>query len=264
MVTDIYTSAADVRAAARSGRFTGHTAGQAPGIVQGNVVILPATYADDFAHYCAENPKPCPLLGRSAPGDPSLPDLGQSIDIRGDLPSYRVFRHGRSIGDVGDITELWRDDFVTFVLGCSFSFEEALMAAGLSLRHIEQDTTVPMYRSAIPTLEAGPFGGAMVVSMRPFTPDDAKRAATITARFPHAHGAPVHVGDPATIGIANLDEPDFGDRAVLRDGEVPLFWACGVTPQVALENAKPEVCITHTPGAMLVTDLKNSDLMTAD
>ena len=182
--------------------------------------------------------------------------------MRSDLPSYRIFHDGRYAGDSGDITGLWRDDFVAFVLGCSFSFEEALMASGLSLRHIEQDTTVPMYRSAIPTREAGPFGGPMVVSMRPFTPVDAGLAEIITARFPHAHGAPVQIGDPAAIGIMNLNKPDFGDRAVLRDGEIPVFWACGVTPQVALERAKPEICITHTPGAMLVTDLKNSDLMT--
>ncbi len=261
---ELYSSPVDLRMAARSGRHTGHTAGQAPGFVQGNVVILPSTYADDFARYCAANPKPCPLLGRSAPGDPALPGLGEEIDIRGDLPSYRVFRDGQNTGDVADIADVWRDDLVTFVLGCSFSFEEALVAAGLSLRHIEQDTTVPMYRSTIPTREAGPFGGPMVVSMRPFAPDDAKHAAATTARFPHAHGAPVHTGNPAKIGIADLDEPDFGDRAVLRDGEVPLFWACGVTPQVALERARPKICITHTPGAMLVTDLRNSDLMAAD
>lgn len=227
------------------------------------MVILPQTFADDFARYCAENPKPCPLLGQSAPGDPALRTLGTGIDIRTDLPSYRVFRDGRNTGDVGDVKDQWRGDFVTFVLGCSFSFEEALIASGLSLRHIDQDTTVPMYRSSVPTREAGPFGGPMVVSMRPFAPDDAVRAETITARFPHAHGAPVHRGDPAEIGIVDLDRPDFGDRAALRDGEVPLFWACGVTPQVALERAKPEICITHTPGAMLITDLKNSDLMTS-
>ncbi|MEM7121261.1 MAG: putative hydro-lyase [Pseudomonadota bacterium] len=261
-MTELFATSEELRSAARAGRHTGHTAGQAPGFVQGNVVILPSNYADDFARYCQENPKPCPLLGQAERGDPALPDLGEAIDIRGDLPSYRVFRHGRRNGDVSDISDLWRDDFVTFVLGCSFSFEEALMEAGLSLRHIEQDTTVPMYRSRILTREAGPFGGPMVVSMRPFTPDDAKRAATITGRFPHAHGAPVHIGKPAEIGIAALDEPDFGDRAALRPGEVPLFWACGVTPQVALERARPEICITHTPGAMLVTDLKNAELMT--
>lgn len=263
-MTEICATPSQLRMAARNGRHTGHTAGQAPGYVQGNVVILPQRYAGDFAQYCAANPRPCPLLGQSAPGDPSLPDLGEAIDIRSDLPSYRVFRHGQSTGDVGQVADVWHDDFVTFVLGCSFSFEEALMAAGLSLRHIEQDTTVPMYRSTIATCEAGPFGGPMVVSMRPFVPDDAERAKTITARFPHAHGAPLHAGEPAKIGISNLDKPDFGDRAVMRDGKVPLFWACGVTPQVALERARPEICITHTPGAMLVTDLKNTDLMTAD
>ena len=254
---------ADPRAARRAIRAGAHltqTAGLAPGYVQGNVCILPREYADDFFVYCQRNPKPCPLLAASDPGDPALPALGADLDIRTDVPSYRVFRDGEYVEDVRDIRDLWRGDLVAFVLGCSFSFEEALLDAGVPLRHIAEGKGVPMYLTSIETAPAGPFRGGMVVSMRPFTPADAIRAVQITTRFPTVHGAPVHLGKPELIGIEDLARPWVGDATEVRDDELPVFWACGVTPQSAVRHARPPLCITHTPGHMLVTDLKNASL----
>ena len=232
----------------------------APGYVQGNLVILPVGLAADFASYCQRNQKPCPLLAASDPGDPRSPTLAEDLDIRTDVPRYRVFRDGKAVDEPTDISALWRDDLVAFVLGCSFSFEHALMHDGLPLRHVAQATGVPMYRSNIDTLPAGPFRGKMMVSMRPFKAADAIRAIQITSRFPAVHGAPVHIGDPALIGIADIDRPDEGDRVEVRDDEIPVFWACGVTPQIAVEQARPPLCITHKPGAMVITDLLVSQL----
>ncbi len=250
------------RAIIRSGAYTGHTAGVAPDYVQGNLCILPKDLALDFATFCQRNPKPCPLIGMSAPGDPSLPDLGD-IDIRTDVPCYRVFRNGRLVDEPTAIGACWSDDLVAFVLGCSLSFEGPLMAAGIRLQHVERDVTVPMYRTSIDCVPAGPFKGKMVVSMRPMRPADAIRAVQITSRFPAVHGAPVHLGLPEAIGIADLALPDFGDPPEIRPGEIPVFWACGVTPQVAVEAARPALCITHKPGAMLITDRLNSALATS-
>ncbi len=249
-----------VRQRARQGELTGQTSGYAPGMVQGNLAILPKTYADDFLRFCQLNPKPCPIIGMSAPGDPALPMLGGDIDIRSDVPMYRVFENGACVEECETISHRWRDDLVAFVLGCSFSFEEALLEAGLSLRHIDKGVNVPMYKTNIETRPAGPFTGPLVVSMRPFKPADAIRAIQITSRFPNVHGAPVHFGDPAAIGISDLMQPHYGDVPTLNDGEVPVFWACGVTPQAIVECAKPSLCITHTPGCMLVTDLLNAEL----
>jgi uncharacterized protein YcsI (UPF0317 family) len=249
-----------VRRAVRSGAHTGHTAGLAPGYVQGNVCILPREFADDFFVFCQRNPKPCPLLGATDPGDPRLPALAADLDIRTDVPSYRVFRDGEYVEDVGDIRSLWRDDLVAFVLGCSFSFEEALIEAGLPLRYVEQGKNVPMFLTNIDTAPAGPFRGKMVVSMRPFTPADAIRAIQVTTRFPTVHGAPVHLGNPELIGIEDINQPWVGDPTEVRANEIPLFWACGVTPQSVVRNARPPLCITHTPGHMIVTDLKNASL----
>lgn len=244
----------------RRGDFQGQTAGATPGIVQGNVAILPADWAEDFVRFCRLNPKPCPLIGLGEPGDPRLPELGEDIDISTDVPMYRVFRDGVAVEDVPDIRHLWQDDFVAFVLGCSFSFEEALIQAGLPMRHIEQGTEVPMFRTNIETRPAGRYHGPTVVSMRPLTPAHAIRAIQITSRFPNVHGAPIHFGDPAAIGIADVHKPDFGETVPVLEGEVPVFWACGVTPQAIVEKAKPPICITHKPGYMLVTELANAEL----
>ncbi|MEQ8816138.1 MAG: putative hydro-lyase [Thalassobaculum sp.] len=249
----------DARAAARSGRHRGQTAGMAPGFVQGNLVILPERWAFDFLRFCVRNPRPCPVIGVGEPGDPGIPALGADIDLRSDVPRYRVWRDGALTDEPHDIAGLWRDDLVAFVLGCSFSFEEALVSAGLRLRHVDSGRNVSMYRTSLPTEPAGPFRGPTVVSMRPFRPADALRAAQITARFPSVHGAPIHIGDPAAIGIRDLGAPDYGDAVEIEPGETPVFWACGVTPQAALQAAGVDFCITHAPGCMLVTDRLNAE-----
>ena len=236
----------------RSGQHTGHTAGMARGRLQGNLAILPKELAIDFAIFCHRNPKPCPVVAMTAPGDPKLPDMGDDVDIRTDAPSYNIYRDGALAEQTTDILAHWRDDFVGFVLGCSFSFEDALAKAGIPLRHQEMDVTCPMYRTTIACRPVGPFSGNTVVSMRPMSPADALRAVEITSRFRAAHGAPVHLGDPEAIGIKDLDSPDWGDPVRLKPGELPVFWACGVTPQLVLETAKPPICITHTPGSMLI------------
>ena len=244
----------------RSGAYTGQTSALGPGIVQGNVAVLPGDWADEFLHFCRRNPKPCTPIAVSEPGDPMLPELGDDIDIRTDVPAYRVFMDGKPVAETTDLHDWWRDDLVTFVLGCSFSFEHALVQAGLRLRHWDAGTTVPMYKTNIETAATPRFSGPTVVSMRPFSPADAIRAIQTTSRYPSVHGAPIHFGDPAAIGIADIDAPDYGDAVEIRAGEVPVFWACGVTPQAVIERAKPPLCITHKPGSMLITDLPNSSL----
>ena len=227
------------RAAIRSGDWTSHTSGLADGHVQGNVVILPELLANDFLRYCQRNPKPCPLLAVSEPGEALLPSLGADMDIRTDLPRYRVWRESVQAEQPTDIKALWRNDFVTFVIGCSFSFEKALLEAGVALRHIAQNRNVAMYRSNMATAPAGVFKGPMVVSIRPLKAADAIRAIQITSRFPNVLGAPVHIGNPALIGIADLAKPDYGDAVDVLPDEIPVFWACGVTPQAAIAQARP-------------------------
>ena len=248
------------RARIRAGALRGQTSGLAPGFVQANLVILPAALAPDFRRFCALNPKPCPLLAESAPGDPRLPALGADIDVRTDLPLYRIWRGGELAGETHDIVAHWRGDLTAFALGCSFSFEEALMAEGLEVRNAALGRNVPMYRTLVQCAPAGPFSGPLVVSMRPFKAADAIRAVEITARYPRVHGAPVHIGRPDLIGIKDLARPDYGDAVPVHDDELPLFWACGVTPQAALAAARPDFAITHAPGAMLITDLRNAEL----
>lgn len=251
---------AALRQRIRAGEHTGNTSGCAPGFVQCNIVILPEAWANDFLRFCQANPKPCPLIAvAAAPGDPALPPLGD-IDIRTDVPRYRLFRSGVFETELSDLSALWQPDLVTFALGCSFSFEEALIADGLDVRNVSEGVNVPMYRTDLPCTAAGPFAGNMVVSMRPMRAADAIRAVQICTRFPSVHGAPVHLGDPALIGITDINRPDYGDPVTIAAGELPVFWACGVTPQVALEQAKPPLAITHSPGCMLVTDLRNSQL----
>jgi uncharacterized protein YcsI (UPF0317 family) len=244
-----------LRAEIRAGRLTAPTSGLAPGCLQANLAILPAALAADFLLYCTRNPKPCPLLAVSDAGDPALPGLGADIDVRRDLPGYRVFRDGRHADTLADIAAIWRDDFVTFAIGCSFSFEDALRRAGIPVRNIDAGRNVPMYATDLETRRAGVFGGPLVVTMRSFAPADAIRAIVLSERYPLAHGAPVHIGDPAQIGIADLHAPDFGDPPAIAEGDIPVFWACGVTPQTAIALARPEIAITHDPGRMLVTDL---------
>ncbi|HYW77502.1 MAG TPA: putative hydro-lyase [Gammaproteobacteria bacterium] len=242
----------------RSGAHTDHTSGFAPGFAQGNVVIMPETAAGEFLRFCQRNPRPCPLLAVSDPGDPMLPELGRDIDIRTDVPRYRVFRHGRSVDKPTDIRQLWQDDWVTFILGCSFTFEEALIDAGIPLRHVAQGRNVAMYSTSIPTRPAGRFSGPLVVSMRPMKAADAIRAVRITAQFSTSHGAPVHLGDPKLIGIERIEDPDWGDPVTINKDELPVFWACGVTPQTVIQQADLDVCITHDPGCMLVTDVRHT------
>ena len=243
----------------RGGRDVTSTAGVAPGFVQGNLAIIPEKLAASFHRFCQLNPKPCPIIGMSEVGDPRIPALGIDLDIRTDLPRYRVWRDGELVEEPTDIMAHWRSDLVAFVIGCSFSFEEALMADGLSIRHIEEGRNVPMYRTSVPCEPAGPFSGPLVVSMRPFRPADAIRAIQITTRFPAVHGAPVHFDKPEQIGIADLSKPDYGDSVTIAPDEVPVFWACGVTPQSVILESRPEFAITHAPGCMLVTDLRNSE-----
>ena len=252
-----------LRQAIRNRHFTGQTAGQCRGYTQGNLAVLPAAFAADFKRYCELNPKPCPIIGVSEAGSARVPKLGIDLDIRTDISAYLWWENGEYVRDVAGISDLWRDDFVAFVLGCSFSFEEALMEQGIALRHIDQGKNVGMWRTNIETAQAGPFGGPMVVSMRPIRQADVERAVEITGRFPNVHGAPVHVGTPAKIGIADIMRPDFGDAIEIKPGEVPVFWACGVTPQSAIRSAKPPVSITHKPGCMLVTDVRNAELAVA-
>jgi uncharacterized protein YcsI (UPF0317 family) len=250
----------EARQAIRAGRWTNHTAGLAKGYVQGNLVILPKALASDFLQYCQRNPKPCPLLAVGNPGDYKLPTLGADLDVRGDVPRYRVWRGAELIEEPRDIRALWREDFVSFVIGCSFSFEQALLESGVPLRHVAEGKNVAMFKSNIATESAGPFAGPMVVSMRPLKAADAIRAIQITSRFPNVHGAPVHIGDPSLIGIKDLQAPDYGEAVHIAADEIPVFWACGVTPQAAVAQARPEICITHAPGYMLVTDLLNHQL----
>jgi uncharacterized protein YcsI (UPF0317 family) len=249
-----------VRLAARERRLAGHTSSLAPGFVQGNLAILPASLADDFLRFCQRNPKPCPVLGIGEPGRPHMPELGADLDLRRDIPRYRVWRHGELVEEPMDIAHVWREDLVAFVLGCSFTFEHALLEEGIPLRHVAQGRNVAMWRTSLACAPAGPFAGPIVVSMRPFRPAAAIRAIQVTTRFPGVHGAPVHIGHPHLIGIEDLARPDYGDAVEVMPDEIPLFWACGVTPQAAIALAKPDLAITHAPGCMLVTDLRNSAL----
>ncbi len=253
-------SAAHVRATIRAGDYDGPTAGVARGFAQANLVIVPANVADAFEEFCRLNAQACPLLERLPPGEPVPRAMASDADLRTDVPRYRVFRDGQPQDDEPrDIVDLWRDDSVAFLLGCSFTFENALEAAGLALRHIKLGRNVPMYRTNRPCTVAEPFSGWLVVSMRPFEPEAVEQVIAVTERYPRMHGAPVHVGDPAALGIADVMRPDFGDAVPIREGEVPVFWACGVTPQLALEQARLDWAVTHSPGCMFITDRSDEE-----
>ncbi len=248
-----------VRLAARSGEFTGPTSGLAMGYVQANLVVVPREIAYDFLLFCQRNPKPCPLLEVTETGSAEPARIAPGADLRTDLPAYRIYRNG-ILEEIYDISQHWQDDFVAFLLGCSFTFENALFQAGLPVRHMEKGCNVPMYLTNILCQSAGIFAGNMTVSMRPMTPQQAIRAVEICKRFPKAHGTPVHIGNPGEIGIPDVTTPDFGDRVDIRPGELPVFWACGVTPQGVAMAAKPPLLITHKPGHMFVSDLRDVDI----
>ncbi len=250
----------ELRHQVRSGQFRQPTSGYCGAYAQANLVILPQAHADDFLRFCQRNQRACPLLAVGEPGQWKLAALGADMDLRTDVPGYNVYREGQLSAQPSTLHELWRDDLVVFAIGCSFSFEQMLMDAGIALRHVEQRRNVAMYRSNIANIAAGPFGGNMVVSMRPMKARDAIRAIQITSRFPAVHGAPVHLGDPALIGIADLAKPDYGDAVEIGADELPVFWACGVTPQEALRGAALPLVITHQPGFMLVSDIPNASL----
>lgn len=252
----------EIRALIRKGKWEKPTAGVAMGYAQANLVILPQRHAFDFLLFCQRNPKPCPLLEVLEPGKFLTAFLCKDADIRTDIPMYNVYRKGKLERTIRNIRSLWKNDFVTFLLGCSFSFEEALLRSKIPIRHIEENKNVPMFITNIPCKPAGVFRGPMVVTMRPIPPDKVTRAVQITARYASVHGAPVHIGDPSAIGIENLKKPDFGDPVTVRKGEVPVFWACGVTPQAVVMEAKPDLCITHTPGHMFISDVLNEELAT--
>lgn len=250
----------EVRQLIRKGQITGPTAGMAASYAQANLVILKKESAFDFLLFCQRNQKPCPVLDVTEAGSPVPAIAAPGADIRTDFPKYRIYERGVLAEEVTDITPYWKDDFVGFLIGCSFSFEQALINHQIPVRHIEEGSNVPMYKTDIDCVPAGPFSGKMVVSMRPVPERQAVRAAQVTSRFPAVHGGPVHIGNPKGIGISDLDKPDFGDAVTVREGEVPVFWACGVTPQAVVMEAKPDIVITHSPGHMLITDIENESL----
>jgi uncharacterized protein YcsI (UPF0317 family) len=259
-----FTDPRELRAAIRAGRFTGPTTGQCAGFVQTNVVIVPAEAADEFAEFCQLNSQACPLVYRGAAGVASLPGVAADADLRTDVPRYRIFCDGKpEAHEPTDIRSLWRDDLVGFLLGCSFTFETALERAGLVVRHIHEGRNVPMFRTNRPCRAAGRFAGPLVVSMRPYRAEQIDAVRDVTAQYPTMHGAPVHIGDPAALGIADLMNPDFGDAVTISPDEAPVFWACGVTPQLALLAARLDLAITHAPGCMFVTDLHDDQFRSA-
>ena len=251
---------AQVRALIRSGEITVPTSGMCPGYAQANLVVLPKDLAYDFLLFAQRNPKPCPILEVSDVGSRTLKKIAPGSDIATDIPKYRVYEHGVLTGEYTDVSHLWREDLVSFLIGCSFSFESELIEAGIEMRHNTMGCNVPMYITNIPCEPAGVFHGNMVVSMRPIPYEQVVKSVTVTAAIPSVHGAPVHIGAPAQIGIQDLNHTDFGDPVPVKPGEVPVFWACGVTPQSAVMASKPPFVITHAPGHMLITDVKNVEL----
>lgn len=250
-------SAAEVRAMIRANQLIKPTSGMAKGFTQANLAILKKELAFEFLLFCQRNPKPCPVLDVTEPGSPIPQLVAPDADLRTDIPKYRIYRHGELVEEVTNIVQYWEDDMVAFLLGCSFTFEHPLMNNGITVRHIEQDCNVSMYKTNIPCVKAGRFEGPMVVSMRPIPEKDIVRAVQVTSRFPAVHGAPIHIGNPAGIGISNIDNPDFGDPVTIKPGEVPVFWACGATPQAVAMQVKPELMITHAPGHMFITDVRD-------
>ena len=251
---------AAVRAQIREGHFTGQTSGLCNGYAQANLVTLPRDIAYDFLLFTQRNPRPCPLLEVSDTGSRLLQQIAPGADIATDLPKYRIYEHGVLTGEYTDVVKFWRKDFVSFLIGCSFSFEGELLAADVPVRQIEEGKNVPMYNTNIPCKPAGIFHGNLVVSMRPIPHALIPKAVLITGQMPKVHGAPIQIGAPEAIGITDLEHPDYGEMVTIRPGEVPVFWPCGVTPQNIIMSSRPEFVITHAPGHMLITDVKNVNL----
>jgi len=250
----------EIRHLIRKGKWDKPTAGVSMGYAQANLVILPQKYAFDFLLFCQRNSKPCPLLEVLEPGEFMTKFLSLDADIRTDIPRYHIYQKGKLLKTVKKITSFWKSDFVSFLLGCSFSFEEAMLRASIPVRHIEENKNVPMFISSIPCKPAGVFHGPLVVTMRPIPSDKVTQAVQITSRYASVHGAPIHIGDPSTIGIKDLRKPDFGDPVTIKRKEIPVFWACGVTPQAVVMKTRPDLCITHAPGHMFISDLLNEEL----
>ena len=250
----------EIRRDIREGRIKGVTAGLGQGYVQANLAVLPREQAYDFLLFCQRNPKPCPLVEVTDVGSPEPKGVAPGADLRSDIPSYRIYKDGVLADEVTDVTPYWRDDLVAFLLGCSFTFEWAMLDAGIKLWHIEHGRNVAMYRTSIECRPAGAFHGPMVVSMRPIPAADLPKAVTSSARFPATHGSPVHIGDPAALGIDDIAKPHYGDAQEFKPGDVPVFWACGVTPQAVALASKPPFMITHSPGCMFISDVPNSSL----
>ncbi|GAB3497496.1 putative hydro-lyase [Amycolatopsis cihanbeyliensis] len=254
------TDPARLRQRARSGSWTGATAGACAGYLQANLVILGGREAEGFARLCRANPTPLPLLERTRPGQYTGLRTALRADLRTDAPAYHVHRHGVFEAEVTSVEDLWREDFVAFLLGCSYTAEAALLGAGVRLRHVTEGLVPPMFVTGLACEPAGGFHGPMVVSMRPIERDQLAEAVAVTGEYPLAHGGPVHIGDPAEIGVDDLGIPDWGDPMVPSPTEVAVFWACGVTPQAVIRAAAPELAITHAPGRMFVTDVPAADI----
>ena len=250
----------EIRADIRAGKLRGVTAGLGQGFVQANLAVLPREQAYDFLLFCQRNPRPCPLIEVTDVGSPVPVGVAPGADLRTDIARYRIYKDGQLADEVTDVTAYWRDDLVAFLLGCSFTFEWALLEAGIRLWHVEHGRNVAMWRTNIACRPAGAFHGPMVVSMRPIGSGQLAKAVTASARFPNAHGAPIHVGDPSVIGIADISKPDWGDAQQFGAGDIPVFWACGVTPQAVALASRPPFMITHSPGHMFITDVPNSAL----
>ncbi len=250
----------EIRHRIREGKWDKPTAGLAMGYAQANLVILPQKYAFDFLLFCQRNPKPCPLLEVLEPGEFMTKFLSLDADIRTDIPRYHIYQEGKLQKTVKEIKRFWNSELVSFLLGCSFSFEEAMLRSKIPVRHIEENKNVPMFVTSIPCKPAGVFHGPLVVTMRPIPSDKVTQAIQITSRYASVHGAPIHIGDPSTIGIKDLRKPDFGDPVTIKKKEVPVFWACGVTPQAVVMKTKPDLCMTHAPGHMFISDLLNEEL----
>jgi len=256
----MYENPKEVRNLIRRGELVRPTSGLAPGYAQANLVILPKEVAFDFFLFCQRNPKPCPMLEVMEPGkyEPVLTAPG--ADLRVDVSLYRIYKEGKLVSEEKDITSYWTSELVCFLLGCSFTFETALMRAGIALRHITEGKNVAMYETSIEAVSAGIFSGPVVVSMRPIRVTKVVKSIQITSRFPLVHGAPLHIGDPEKIGIRDITHPQYGDYVGIREDEVPVFWACGVTPQAVALKSRPPLMITHSPGHMFITDILDEEL----